>query len=97
MARQPIHRKWSDEEDEKLRRLWPQPLTVKSIAARMGRSPDTIARKANALGLPPKRPQLPTWRAPPQHPYVILERVCCWITIGWNGRHTCTDALWFLD
>jgi hypothetical protein len=54
MAREPIIRKWSAEDDAMLRRLWEKPLSIGSIARRMGRSHETIVAKARALGLPAK-------------------------------------------
>ncbi len=64
MPRQLLNRKWSAEEDEKLRLLWTRPLTVNAIAVKMRRSRDTILLKARQLGLPPKQRPAPLVRAP---------------------------------
>jgi len=54
MPRPPIYTKWSDAEDEVLRRLWSSSLTITAIARRMRRSHDTVQMKAVKLGLPLK-------------------------------------------
>ncbi len=64
MPRQLLTRKWSAEEDEKLRLLWARPLTVKAIGFKMRRSRDTILQKANHLGLATKQRPAPPVRAP---------------------------------
>jgi hypothetical protein len=54
MPRELLMRKWTEEDDTKLRLFWPQALHVKGIAKRMGRNEGTVRRKAKVLGLPPK-------------------------------------------
>jgi len=44
--------KWTNEEVEHLERMWPAPgLTVSAIARNMGRTRDSVSRKAQYLGL----------------------------------------------
>jgi hypothetical protein len=64
MARQPITRKWTTDDHVKLRRLWNKPLSIASIARRMGRSRETIKEKAEALALPPKTGALRQFNLP---------------------------------
>jgi len=54
MARPPIHPKWSNAEDEVLKRHWAKPLSITAIAMRMRRSHDKVRLKAAVLGLPSK-------------------------------------------
>jgi hypothetical protein len=54
MPRALLHKKWSVDDDELLKRLWSKALPLSSIARRMRRSAETVRLKAHALRLPPK-------------------------------------------
>jgi len=54
MTRPPIHKRWSNAEDEVLKRLRAQPLSIAASARRRRRDDETVRQKAAALGLPPK-------------------------------------------
>ncbi len=48
-------RKWTDEEVTRLRRLWATKLGDKEIAARLARTRGCMRRKAEQIGLRPRR------------------------------------------
>ena len=56
MPRPPIYKRWTETEDEVLKRLWAELPTLNAIARRMRRSEGTVRQKGAALGLPPKEP-----------------------------------------
>ena len=56
MPRPPIYKRWTETEDEVLKRLWAELPTLYAIARRMRRSESTVRQKGAALGLPPKEP-----------------------------------------
>ena len=47
-----VANRWPAEDDEVLRRLWPQPISAEDIGARLGRSKNSVIGRASRLGLP---------------------------------------------
>lgn len=54
-------RRWSEAEDDLLRRLYSERVPLNQIAARLGRAPDATVARRKSLGIAPRRPS--TWSA----------------------------------
>lgn len=59
--------RWTDDELDRLRRMWRDGTSVKTIVRKLGRSRDSVIRKRVGLGLAPRHARGARPRAEPVH------------------------------